>query len=1055
MTITDLANGAFEAGGIVVGSRTAPYRVRVTVKPAKGRAGATISTKCDCPVAYACKHAVAVLQDIRQAELLKPTVAPPAWRRSLDAVLAPLEEAKPVVAERKKLALQFEIPVPTRRRYRGHADAGQKLWLRPMRQGARDNWIKTGISWATAENHAVDEAHDLDQLAVLSRFVRAVTGVVNKDVIDLTTIGPALPDLLAQAVEAGIALVGGERISQVRLADPVEAVVDIGEADSDGDAKNAKGATQLRVGVWNESHLHVDDELLLLGKVPHTAALVTPVRANTTAEHPKVHLTLAPLARRLPEALVQVHQRGEILAIPAEDKAAFEKEYLPRLRQQLVVTSSDAAIEIAEEAAPRLEAVVAWESATAEVSWRWRYESASGQVSTYPIVGGDRALAVRRPVVERDLLAAVAEFAHLQPHVTVTGSPVVDFAATDLPALEAHEGVDVVETGDRPDFRSATEAPTFEFATGPAEDGDEDDTTTDWLDLRVVIEVEGEQVPLTDLLTALTTGQPLLVLASGLHIPTDRPEFRRLAALVAAAGQIEGGRGDAFSVAHSDLGLWAELAELGIVDARAAEWVEAARALIGHETLPEVEVAGLVSTPRPYQREGINWLAHLWSLDLGGILADDMGLGKTLQTLALMSHARAHGAAPFVVIAPTSVMTAWTSEAARHTPGLVVKVVDASASRRKETFAEAIEGADVVVTSYTLLRLEADEYAHRTWGGLVLDEAQAIKNHHSKTYQAVARIKAPFRLVVSGTPFENRLMELWALLSIAAPGLYPWPHTFVDQVVAPVEKRGDTDAMDRFRARVRPFVLRRTKDLVASDLPPKQEQVLEVPLGAEHQRIYDTWLQRERQAILGLVDDFAGNRVQIFTALTRLRQLSLDAALVSEEHDEVGSAKLDVLVEHLTELAAEGHRALVFSQFTSFLKRARERLEDAGLTVRYLDGSTRNRGAEIEAFKNGDGDAFLISLKAGGVGLTLTEADYVYVLDPWWNPAAENQAIDRAHRIGQQRPVNVYRMVSAGTIEEKVMALKERKAALFDAVFTGEGAVGSGLDADDVRALFD
>lgn len=1035
LKVTDLADGAFEVTGTVVGSRAAPYRVTVVVDDAR------IDSTCDCPVVRRCKHAVALLQEVRSAESLRPVAATPAWQRSLDQVLTPLEQERPAPGVRRKLALQFEIPVPTRRRYRSHDDAAHRLWLRPMRQGARDNWIKTGITWAHAESPQYDDTHDLDQLAVLHRFVRAVPGAAPRDVLDLTTIGPQLPELLHEAQEAGIPLIGGERVSAVHVADPVVAALDVRTDD---------GGARLDLGVWHDGRLFSGGDLLLLGREPHTVALVSPARANSTAAHPKVHLVLAPLQQRLPEVVAQLHQRGHGLTVPAADRAAFETDYLPRLRQHLEVTSSDGSLELVDEAPPRLQVLVAWEGVRAEVTWQWRYPTAEGG-TTYPLEGGARALNVRRPAAERALLAAAGEWDHLQPRAGVAGSAAVDFVADDLPRLEAHEGIEVVETGQRPDFRGAVEAPTIEFA---APDDDVEGASTDWLDLRVVIDVEGEQVPLTDLLSALTTGQPRLVLPSGLHLATDRPEFRRLAELVAAAGEIKEARRDGLRVGEHDLGLWAELAELGVMDARAARWVEAAQALIGIDGLPEVEVSGLVSTPRPYQQDGIRWLALLWQLGLGGILADDMGLGKTLQTLALISHARAQGAAPFLVVAPTSVMTAWASEAARHTPGLTVTVVEASAARRRESFAEVVAGADVVVTSYTLLRLEADAYADREWGGLVLDEAQAIKNHQSKTYQAVSRVEAPFRLAVTGTPFENRLMELWSLLSITAPGLYPWPQKFLEQVVQPVEKRGDPEALARFRARVRPFVLRRTKDLVAADLPPKQEQVLLVPLGAAHQRIYDTWLQRERQSILGLVDDFGSNRVAIFSALTRLRQLSLDPALVDEEHEGIGSAKLDALVEHLVELSAEGHRALVFSQFTSFLKRARRRIEAAGLTVRYLDGSTRHRGAEIEAFKEGDGDAFLISLKAGGVGLTLTEADYVFVLDPWWNPAAENQAVDRAHRIGQSQHVMVYRLVSAGTIEEKVMALKQRKADLFAAVFSGEGAVGSGLDADDVRELF-
>jgi SNF2 family DNA or RNA helicase len=353
------------------------------------------------------------------------------------------------------------------------------------------------------------------------------------------------------------------------------------------------------------------------------------------------------------------------------------------------------------------------------------------------------------------------------------------------------------------------------------------------------------------------------------------------------------------------------------------------------------------------------------------------------------------------------------------------------------------------------MRLEIDAYAEQTWGGLVLDEAQTVKNHTAKTYQSVRRIGTDFRLALTGTPMENRLMELWSLLSIVAPGLYSHPARFKELVADPVEKEGDQQALERFRRRIRPFLLRRTKDLVAADLPPKQEQVLEVDLTPRHRRIYDTHLQRERQTVLGLVEeDFDKHRIAIFRSLTKLRQLSLDAALIDEAYESAGSAKVDVLLDHLTEIVEEGHKVLVFSQFTSFLARVRERLDREGITMTYLDGSTTRRGEVIDSFKHGEASVFLISLKAGGVGLTLTEADYVFVLDPWWNPAVEAQAVDRAHRIGQTKPVMVYRLVSTGTIEEKVMELKARKAALFSQVIDGDGSSATPIDANDVRALF-
>ncbi len=716
---------------------------------------------------------------------------------------------------------------------------------------------------------------------------------------------------------------------------------------------------------------------------------------------------------------------------------------------------------------PRAVVTVTWRAADrVGLSWRWRY--AAGDTARECGLGSDDDLdGVRDPAAERALLRGVAADEHakrllrspggvLLPDVLLGTGDVLTFARHVLPDLEAADGVDVEEHGDRPDYREAVADPQISFEVVSADgEGDQDPEATDWLDLRVVIDVDGEQLPLPDVLEALTLEHEVVFLPSGRYVRTDHPALARLAETVRAAGEVTRGDHDRLRVAHVDLGTWAELAELGVVDQQAAQWVRSAQALTDLTELPEVEPTGLVPRLRPYQLDGFRWLAFLWQSGLGGVLADDMGLGKTVQTLALIAHASAQGSGPFLVVAPTSVVPGWVSEAARHTPELRVRAVDGTRRRRGTTIAEEAEGVDVLVTSYTLLRLEGEDYAKVGWGGLVLDEAHQVKNHRGQTYKAVRLLDAPFRLGLTGTPFENRLMELWSLLSIVTPGLYPWPRQFQDQVVRPVEKRGDEEALARFRRRIRPFLLRRTKSLVAADLPPKQEQVLEVTLSPRHRKVYDTHLQRERQEVLGLVHDFERNRIAIFGALTRLRQLSLDAALVDPTQDAVGSAKLDVLVEHLHELAAEGHRALVFSQFTGYLARVRERLAREGIGTTYLDGSTRRRGEVIEEFRRGDAPVFLISLKAGGVGLTLTEADYVFLLDPWWNPAVEAQAVDRAHRIGQERPVMVYRLVATDTIEEKVMELKARKAELFAQVVDGDGALSGAVTAEDVKALFE
>ena len=276
---------------------------------------------------------------------------------------------------------------------------------------------------------------------------------------------------------------------------------------------------------------------------------------------------------------------------------------------------------------------------------------------------------------------------------------------------------------------------------------------------------------------------------------------------------------------------------------------------------------------------------------------------------------------------------------------------------------------------------------------------------------------------------------------------------FRDFYARPIEKQGDAELLAQLQRRIKPLVKRRTKEQVAADLPAKQEQVLEVELHPQHRKIYQTHLQRERQKVLGLIGDMNAHRFTIFRSLTLLRQLSLHAGLVDDAHRDLQSAKIDALLEHLREVAAGGHRALVFSQFTGFLGMVRDRLDADGLPFCYLDGQTRNRPAEIERFKSGTAPVFLISLKAGGFGLNLAEADYCFLLDPWWNPATEAQAVDRAHRIGQTRNVIVYRLVARDTIEEKVMALKARKAKLFSDVMDRGNVFSTALDADDIRGL--
>jgi SNF2 family DNA or RNA helicase len=656
---------------------------------------------------------------------------------------------------------------------------------------------------------------------------------------------------------------------------------------------------------------------------------------------------------------------------------------------------------------------------------------------------------------------------YLVPRVVLTGLQAARFVGDTLAELESDEHVTVEVDGELPPYEEVTSAPVVRLGTGerqPAPEQERGSDAGDWFDLHVSVEVDGEEVPFEPLFAAIARGDEIMLLDSGSFFRLDRPELLRLRDLIEEAREIADPETGELRLSAHHADLWDELVALGVVDEQSARWAASVEALGSLESGPVAEVPpDLRATLRPYQLDGFRWLSRLWDARIGGILADDMGLGKTLQVIATLVRAHDRGElgsagadarGPVLVVAPTSVVGTWMGELETFAPHLAAVAVTATERKRGVPLADVVAGTEVVITSYAVLRLDEEAFRGVRWGGVVLDEAQFVKNRQAKTHVAARRLGAPFTIAVTGTPLENSLMDLWSLLSLTAPGLYPRPDVFTKSYRKPIESGERPELLDLLRRRIRPLMLRRTKEQVAIDLPPKQIQVMALDPHPVHRHIYDQHLQRERQRVLGLLEDPESNRVAILAALTRLRQLALDPVLVDEVHaGKATAAKIDFLVDQLRELAAEGHRALVFSQFTGFLRIVEAALTRAGVTTAYLDGSTTDRQSVVRGFREGDAVAFLISLKAGGFGLTLTEADYVYVLDPWWNPAAEAQAIDRAHRIGQNRPVTVYRLVSAGTIEEKVVTLQERKRDLFQRVVDEGGSLSGAITADDVRDL--
>ncbi|MCP5141349.1 MAG: DEAD/DEAH box helicase [Chromatiales bacterium] len=471
---------------------------------------------------------------------------------------------------------------------------------------------------------------------------------------------------------------------------------------------------------------------------------------------------------------------------------------------------------------------------------------------------------------------------------------------------------------------------------------------------------------------------------------------------------------------------------------------------------------GLDAELRPYQRRGLDWLQFLRTFRFNGILADDMGLGKTLQTLAHLLIEKRAGrldgvkSGPALVVAPTSLMGNWRREAARFTPDLKVLVLHGSG--RHSDF-DHIEDHDVLLTTYPLLPRDAKELRARRYHSVILDEAQTVKNPRAKAAQIVRDLRCDHRLCLTGTPMENHLGELWSLFDFLMPGFLGDMKEFTRHYRTPIEKHGDIDLRDRLARRVQPFLLRRGKQEVAAELPPKTEILRTIEFAPQQAQLYESIRvamdKRVREAIAS--QGLARSHITILDALLKLRQTCCDPRLLKLAHAErvTGSAKMELLMDLLPEQLEEGRRVLLFSQFTQMLGLIEEELKARGIRYAKLTGQTRDRDAEIDRFRNGEVDLFLISLKAGGVGLNLVEADTVILYDPWWNPAVEAQAADRAHRIGQDKPVFVYKLVIDNSVEEKMLAMQERKRALAAGVYSeSRGEEVPLFDSDTLQDLF-
>lgn len=549
------------------------------------------------------------------------------------------------------------------------------------------------------------------------------------------------------------------------------------------------------------------------------------------------------------------------------------------------------------------------------------------------------------------------------------------------------------------------------------------------------------EVPLERVLQALREGRRYVEVPGG-GVMRLADELRTLLQPLSDAAQL-GKHGVEVSALQAG-----SLADLPLAAAPPRPWAEALQRWREAATLEPAIPADLQATLRPYQVAGVQWLLRLSHWAPGGVLADDMGLGKTVQTLAVLLARRHLG--PQLVVAPLSLLHNWQVEAHKFAPSLSLLPL----AGLSESDLGRLQPGQVVVASWDRMVRRAEELAGHKWTTVVLDEAQAAKNAQTQRAKAAGGLQAGFTVALTGTPVENRTSELWSLMSLAVPGLLgSWPE-FRDQFATPIEQHRSVDARQRLARRIGPFLLRRLKRDVAPELPARTEVQLDVELSDAERALYVA----HRQAIVQLLEEAKAmppnqRRMQVLAGLTKLRQLACHPQLV-EPASGLTSSKLQLLTERLLDLQAEGHKALVFSQFVRHLALVKTQLEAAGLRLRYLDGqmTPKDRQAEVEAFQSGDGDVFLISLKAGGTGLNLTAATYVFHLDPWWNPAVEDQATDRAHRIGQDQPVTVYRLVAAGTVEEQILQMHADKRGLVSDLLDGTGE-GLSLDTNELEAL--
>ncbi|HEK21252.1 DEAD/DEAH box helicase [Mucilaginibacter sp.] len=572
----------------------------------------------------------------------------------------------------------------------------------------------------------------------------------------------------------------------------------------------------------------------------------------------------------------------------------------------------------------------------------------------------------------------------------------------------------------------------------------------DWFDINAVVSFGPYRIPFIQLKNHILNHRKEFVLPSGEIAVIPESWFSQYGNLLHFS---EGG--DEIKLRRHHLGLVNDLSGGEMAEVAMSRKLQKLTDFEETEDVPmPVNFAGSL---RPYQKAGYNWFHFLKHYHFGGCLADDMGLGKTIQTLSLLQKHKeeteaAGGKSTSLIIMPTSLIYNWLNEAKKFAPQLRI-MVHTGAFRYKS--AEVFANYDVVITTYGISRIDIEMFKAYFFEYVILDESQNIKNASSKSFQAVKQLKSRYKLILSGTPVENSVNDLWTQMTFINPGLLGSQQFFQNEFVTPIEKKKDEDKARKLQAIIKPFVLRRTKEQVATELPPKTENLFYCQMSEEQASVYDKVKSEYRNELLRSLEDgtFAKTQIQVLQGLIKLRQIANHPSMIDSDY-EGDSGKFENVTHTLANVLDGGHKVLIFSQFVKQLTIYREYFEREGIPYVYLDGGTQNRGDVVQKFQqDAKTQVFLISIKAGGVGLNLTEADYVFILDPWWNPAVEQQAIDRTHRIGQTKNVFIYKFITKDTVEEKILALQQRKLSVARSLITTEESFIKSLSADDIKEI--